>query len=99
MLWSKHKRSNAKLAKYAAPGLALFGLFCFIRVWQNVTVEELHRKNGELRRNLKEIRQECARLTARVEEVKRLDRIYDIAVKEFNYIQAPKINLFLKDER
>ena len=92
------KRSKTRVGKYTTIALALFGLFCFIRVWQNVTVEDLNRQNGELRRQLKNIREDQARLKGEVDELKHPDRINTIARKKLEFRQAPKINLVLKDE-
>ena len=96
--WRKERRSNPRLGRYAAMGLAVFGLFCFMRVWQNVTVDDLNRQTGELRQQLKASRAESARLTARVEDLKHPDRIQRIAQDQLDFKQASKFNLFSDDE-
>jgi cell division protein FtsB len=92
------KRSNTRVGTYMTIALALFGLFCFIKVWQNVTVEDLNRQNGEMRRQLQNIKDDQARLKARVDELVHRDRINLIAQEKLDFRQAPKINLVLKNE-
>jgi cell division protein FtsL len=89
------KKSNPKLGRYAAASLAVFAFFCFVKVYQNVTVDNLNIKNGKLRQQLKELRDEYADLSVDVEELKYPDRINRYAEKEFDFVQAPKINLYV----
>ena len=89
----KQQRSNAKWAKVAALGLALFGLFCFVKVWQNVTVDQLSRRNDKLLKDLKTIRGRNTALFIEQERLMRLDRVQQIAENNLNFVKAPTIRI------
>ena len=81
----------------AALGLALFGLFCFVKVWQNVSVDQQVRRNEELRKELSVLQRENILLVAEIEELTRIERIQAKAVKEFGFVTAPKIKIPLSN--
>ena len=89
----RQQRSNAKWAKLAALGLALFGLFCFVKVWQNVTVDQLSRRNDKLMKELEIIHGENTALFIEQEKLMRLDRIHQIAEKDLKFVKAPTIRI------
>ncbi len=92
----KGKKKNARLAKTAALALALFGLFCVVKVWQSVSVDQLNRRNEKYRKNLENILDQNALLTFQVEELKRIDLITSRAKRELGFSQAPKLKLELR---
>ena len=89
----RQQRSNAKWAKMAALGLALFGLFCFVKVWQNVTVDQLSRRNDKLLKELKSIEGRNTSLFIEQERLLRLDRVQQIAETNLNFVKAPTIRI------
>jgi hypothetical protein len=89
----RQQRSNAKWAKMAALGLALFGLFCFVKVWQNVTVDQLSRRNDKLLKELKIIEGKNISLFIEQERLMRLDRVQLLAKNNLNYVKAPTIRI------
>jgi cell division protein FtsL len=89
----RQKRPDVQYGKFMALGLALFGLYCFVNVWQNVSIDEMNRRNGKMKIQLQGLKGECALLTARVEELKNPDRIADIAQKKLNMAQARKMKM------
>lgn len=89
----RQQRSNAEWAKVAALGLALFGLFCFVKVWQNVRVDQLMRKNQVLREQLSEIKSLNKALLIEREELLRIDRVQDIALNQLKFRKAPTIKI------
>jgi cell division protein FtsL len=89
----KRKNPDVQYGKFTALGLAMFGLFCFVNVWQNVSIDEMNRRNGKMQLKLQELKGDCALLTARVEELKDPDRIADIAQKKLGMSQARKMKV------
>ena len=72
-------RSNTKMAGRIALCLAFFGIYCFVKVWQNVSIDQMNRKNYHLRNHLEKLRGESALLIVDIENLKRVDRIARIA--------------------
>ncbi|HNR67572.1 MAG TPA: septum formation initiator family protein [bacterium] len=70
-----------------------FAVFCFLKVWQSVRVDQLNRRNAELSRELRKIADENALLEACIEHLKNQDRIVAIARDKLGLVQAPKINI------
>ncbi len=89
----RQQRSNARWAKMAALGLALFGLFCFVKVWQHVTVDQLSRRNDKLLKELKTIQGKNTALFMEQEKLMRLDRVQQIAENNLNFVKAPTIRI------
>ena len=89
----RQQRSNAKWAKMAALGLALFGLFCLGKVWQNVTVDQLSRRNEKLRKELAFIQGKNSMLYTVKERLMQIDRIEKLALNDLKFSQAPIIRI------
>jgi len=90
----KRKRIKTTLIKTAIY-LILFGLFCFVKVWQNVRVDQMSRRNGALRSQLKELKEGNASLTAEMEKLKRRERIKNFAETRLKLDQVPVLTLDL----
>ncbi|NOY59960.1 MAG: hypothetical protein GXO75_13670 [Calditrichaeota bacterium] len=95
----KKKKRNARLAKTAALALALFGLFCVVKVWQNVSVDQLNRQNEKYRKRLKDIHSQNALMIFQVEKLNRIDLITSRAKRELGFSQVPKFKLELGTEQ
>lgn len=85
--------SQPKVRKQITLVMSLFGVFSLANVWQDVTVDRFNRQNGKLREELLELHGQTALLTAKIEELKRYERIAAIAQKEFGFVPAPKIKI------
>lgn len=94
----KKKEKNARLAKTAALALALFGLFCVVKVWQNVSVDQLNRRNEKYRKHLQDIRSQNALMAFQVEKLDRIDLITRRAKRELGFTQVPKLRLKVNAE-
>ena len=53
----KKQRANLKFGKNAIIVLGLFGVYCFVNVWQNVSITYLNRQNETLRNELQALEQ------------------------------------------
>ena len=89
----RQQRSNARWAKIAALGLALFGLFCFVKVWQNVTVDQLSRRNDKLMKELESIQGKNSSLFIEQEKLMQLERVQQLAENNLNFVKAPTIRI------
>lgn len=96
--YKKNKRT-AKLARTAALALALFGLFCVVKVWQNISVDQLNRRNEKYRKKLASIVNQNALLTFQIEKLNRMDLIAGRAKRELGFHQVPKLRLDLKTQQ
>ena len=73
--------------------LGLFGIYCFVNVWQNVSITYLNRQNENLRHELKEIERSCDMKTLEVEALKDPDRIRRVLSEQMKLVPAEKINI------
>jgi hypothetical protein len=89
----RQQRSNAKWAKIAALGLALFGLFCLVKVWQNVSVDQLSRRNEKIRKELALLHGKNSMLYIKQEQLLQIDNIEKIAHKDLRFDQAQIIRI------
>jgi len=87
------------LARTAALALALFGLFCVVKVWQNVSVDQLNRRNEKYRKTMASIVNQNALLTFQIEKLNRIDLITSRAKRELGFRQVPKLKLDLKTQQ
>ncbi len=77
-------------------GLAIFSIFCFVRVWQKVTSDMIARQNQKMRKELKEIQEKNALLIADVESLKNPVRINKIAEQQLGMVSVEKLNVYLE---
>ena len=89
----KKQRANLKFGKNAIVVLGLFGVYCFVNVWQNVSITYLNRQNETLRNELKSLERECDVLTLQVEQLKDPDRIIKVLGDKMKIVPAEKINI------
>ncbi|MBD3384250.1 hypothetical protein GF407_04910 [candidate division KSB1 bacterium] len=85
------KKSRTK--KIWVWGVVVFAFFCFLKVWQSVHIDQMYRQNARLEQELTKLENENALLTARIEWLKREERIVAIARKRLGLVKAPKISL------
>ncbi|MBN1560469.1 hypothetical protein JW998_09475 [candidate division KSB1 bacterium] len=90
---SINQRANLKFGKNAMIVLGLFGVYCFVNVWQNVSITYLNRQNENLRDELRAIERQCDMLTLEVEELKDLDRLRRVLGDKIKLVPAEKINI------
>ena len=87
----KKQRANLKFGKNAVIVLALFGIYCFVNVWQNVSITYLNRQNETLRKELESLERECDVLTLKVEELKKPERILKVLGQKMEIVPAEKL--------
>ncbi|MBD3376270.1 hypothetical protein GF406_14630 [candidate division KSB1 bacterium] len=75
-----------------------FAVLALVKVWQTVTVDELFRKNSQLKAELKQVEDKNAVLKAEIERLKREERIVEIANRELGLVHAPKIGLTIPSD-
>ncbi len=90
---SNRLKANLKFGKNATIVLSLFGIYCFVNVWQNVSITYLNRQNENLRNELKALERECDMLTLELEELKDPERIRRVLSEKMKIVQAEKINI------
>lgn len=90
---SKKLRDNLRFSKSAVIVLSLFGIYCFVNVWQNVSITYLNRQNENLRNELKSLERQCDILTLELEELKDPDRIRRVLSEKMKIVPAEKINI------
>jgi cell division protein FtsL len=83
-----------KLRGKMAIGLALFGIACFIKVWQRVSIDQMNRFNWQKRLELRQLKRENALLIVRVEQLKSYERITRIAREQLGLVSATKLTLY-----
>lgn len=88
-----NQRANLKFGKNAMIVLGLFGVYCFVNVWQNVSITYLNRQNENLRHELKSLERECDVLMLKVEELKEPDRVRRVLGDRMKLVPAEKINI------
>lgn len=80
------------------PWLAVVAVLLVVKVWQNVTIDKINRKNGHLRAQLQTLLQENAILEVKVEELKSMDRITKIANERLGLKNIKVLTLDLESE-
>ncbi len=86
------------MKKYVIHAFIAFSVFSLVKVWQNVSVGQLNRRNVKMSRELQQLEYEKAVLTDKVETLTHVDRIERIAKEKLGFVPAEKINMKLKDE-
>ena len=88
-------KQHAKLrfGKNALVFLGLFGIYCFVNVWQNVSIGYLNRQNESLRKELNSLLRACDDLTFDVERLKDPGRIQKALSAELDLRPAEKVNI------
>lgn len=71
----KKQREKLKFGKNAGIVLMLFAVYCFVNVWQNVSITHLIRRNETLRRELTQLTRQCDSMTFELEQLKEPDHI------------------------
>jgi hypothetical protein len=71
----KRQREKLKFGKNAGIVLMLFAVYCFVNVWQNVSITHLIRRNEALRRELTQINRQCDTMSFELEQLKEPDHI------------------------
>lgn len=90
---SKKIKDNLRFSKNAVIVLGIFALYCFVNVWQNVSITYLNRQNEDLRHDLKSLERECDMLTLELEELKDPERIRRVLSEKMKIVPAEKINI------
>jgi cell division protein FtsB len=91
----KKKERAAGFRKLAILVLAVFGFSCFVKVWQNVSIDQLNRKNSQLRAELRTLKNRNAILASNLDELKSMERITRLASEKLNLVQSPKVAIEL----
>ena len=81
--------------KYIVTGLILFAVFSIVKVWQNVSVDQVIRHNQILRMELKQLQYESSLLTLKLEFLTNIERIEKLAKEKLGFIPAHKMNIKL----
>lgn|GEM_PF-1247936 len=79
------------MRRLALLALTLFGMASFIKVWQYVSIDQLNRKNSQLRTDLQSLKNRNAMLTAKLDGLKSMERITRVASEQLNLVQSPKM--------
>jgi cell division protein FtsL len=96
-----HRRQlsfQKRLLRKSLTWLAVVAVLLVVKVWQNVTIDKINRKNGHLRAQLQTLLQENAILEVKVEELKSMDRITKIANEELGLKNIKVLTLDLASE-
>ena len=88
-----NQRAKLKFGKNAMLVLGLFGVYCFVNVWQNVSITHLNRQNENLRNELRAIERQCDMLILEVEALKDPDRLRRVLNEKMKLVPAEKINI------
>jgi cell division protein FtsB len=91
--YTRPRSSNWLLYKRVLLGLLSFAIFAFLKVWQNVSVDQMIRESQKLHDRLTSVHNENIVLEAKIEELKSMERITSIAGERLGLVNAPKINL------
>ncbi|MBN1482060.1 hypothetical protein EH223_07370 [candidate division KSB1 bacterium] len=89
----RNQRANLKFGVNAMIVLGLFGIYCFVNVWQNVSISYLNRQNENLRSELKALERECDILMLEIEALKDPERIRRVLSEKIKIVPAEKINI------
>jgi hypothetical protein len=89
----KTQQAKLKFGKNAMIVLALFGVYCFVNVWQNVSISYLNRQNENLRNELNALERQCDMLTLELEALKDPERIRRVLGENMKVVPAEKINI------
>ncbi len=89
----KKQRAKLRFGKNAMVFLGLFGVYCFVNVWQNVSIAYLNRQNENLRRELESLQRSCDDLTFEAERLKDPERIRKVLAGKIDLVPAEKINI------
>jgi len=84
-----------RMRKYILHGLILFAVFSLVKVWQNVSVDQVVRKNQILKRDLRQLQYKSSLLTLKFEALSNIERIEKLATEKLGFKQAKKINIEL----
>ena len=90
----KRYRATLKFGKTAIIVLALFAIYSFVNVWQNLSIAYFNRQNENLREELTALQQECDLLTFEVEQLKSPDRIKNVLQERMELVPAEKVNIY-----
>ena len=82
---------KANIRRLAILALTIFGLTSFVKVWQYVSIDHINRKNSQLRADLQSLKNRNAMLTAKLDELKSMERITRLASEKLNLVQSPKM--------
>ncbi len=77
--------------------LLAFAAVIFLKVWQKTFIDHMNRRNGVWADELKLLRYENLLLEAKIEELRSLERISQIAREQYKMIEVPKIKLQQKN--
>ncbi len=89
----KKERAKLRFGKNALVFIGLFGIYCFVNVWQNVSITYLNRQNERLRNDLLALQRACDDLTFEVEQLKDPDRIRKVLSESIPLVPAEKVNI------
>ncbi len=73
--------------------LAILACLIFMKVWQKVNIDHQLRSNGKLEQDLLALRGENALLEVRIDELRSLQRMGQLAQRQLNLVPVPTINL------
>ncbi|HPN34767.1 MAG TPA: hypothetical protein PK843_09650 [bacterium] len=77
--------------------LLAFAAVIFLKVWQKTFIDHMNRRNGVWADELKLLRYENLLLEAKIEELRSLERISQIARDQYHMMEVPKIKLQKKN--
>ena len=89
----RKQRAKLRFGKNAMIVLGLFAIYCFVNVWQNVSIAYLNRQNENLRKELQELNRQTAQLTLDIEQLKNPRRIREELARHMTLVPAEKINI------
>jgi len=89
----KKQRAKLRFGRNAMIFLGLFGLYCFVNVWQTVSIAYLNRQNENLRKELISLQHACDDLTFDAERLKDPERIRKALAGQMDLAPAEKINI------
>ena len=92
-------RKSKKLKKYLVHALILFAVFSLVKVWQNVSMDQISRHNLGLNRELQGYKYEQAVLTDKYESLTHIDRVERLARERLGFKPAEKINIPLNSRK
>ncbi len=89
----KKQRAKLRFGKNALIFLGLFGVYCFVNVWQNVSIGYLNRQNESLRKELESLKRACDDLTYDSERLKDPARIKEALSGKMDLVPVEKVNI------
>ncbi len=88
-----HKSDYLRVREQVIAVLAIIAVLVFLKVWQKVNVDHQIRRNGKLEQELLVLQGENALLEVRIDELRSMQRMGELAESRLKLVPVPTIVL------